>query len=86
MDVQKTPGCRVGLMRATACLALSCLVACASVDKKATRTNLAPWPEIRPDFRAETLRMRMHEYSITFAAEVDLAATAIEQKMGSHVR
>jgi hypothetical protein len=41
---------------------------------------LKPWPEIRPDFRVETLRMRMHEYSITFAADVDLAATAIERR------
>ena len=66
-------------MRATACLALSSLVACAALGKKPTRPDLKPWPEIRPDFRAEALRMRMHEYSITFAAEVDLAATAIEQ-------
>jgi hypothetical protein len=28
----------------------------------------------------ETLRMRMHEYSITFAADVDLAATSIERQ------
>jgi hypothetical protein len=28
----------------------------------------------------EALRMRMHEYSTTFAADVDLAATAIEQR------
>jgi hypothetical protein len=28
----------------------------------------------------EVLRTRMHEYSITFAAEVDLTATAIERR------
>ena len=67
-------------MRAAVCLALASLVACASLDKKATRPDLTPWPEIRPDFRMETLRMRMHEYSITFAANVDLAATAIERQ------
>jgi hypothetical protein len=67
-------------MRTAICLALASLVACASLDKKATRPDLTPWPEIRPDFRMETLRMRMHEYSITFAADVDLAATAIERQ------
>jgi hypothetical protein len=67
-------------MRAAICLALISLVACASLDKKATRPNLAPWPEIRPDFRVETLRMRMHEYSITFAADVEVVATAIERQ------
>ena len=67
-------------MRTAACLALSSLVACASLGKKPTRPDLKPWPEIRPDFRVEALRARMHEYSITFAAEVDLAATAIERR------
>ena len=67
-------------MRTAACLALSSLVACASLGKKSTQPDLKPWPEIRPDFRVETLRARMHEYSITFAAEVDLAATAIERR------
>jgi hypothetical protein len=67
-------------MRTAICLALASVVACASLDKKATRPDLTPWPEIRPDFRMETLRMRMHEYSITFAADVDLAATAIERQ------
>lgn len=65
---------------AAACLALSSLVACASLGKKSTQPDLKPWPEIRPDVRMETLRLRMHEYSITFAAAVDLAAAAIEQR------
>jgi hypothetical protein len=55
-------------------------VACASLGKKSTQPNLKPWPEIRSDVRAETLRVRMYEYSITFAAEVDLTATAIERR------
>jgi len=50
------------------------------VSKKSTHPNLEPWPEIRPDFRMETLRVRMTEYAITFAADVDLAATAIDQR------
>ena len=71
---------RLAWRLAAACLALSSLVACASLDKKPTQPDVKPWPEIRSDFRVETLRARMHEYSITFAAEVDLAATAIEQR------
>jgi hypothetical protein len=67
-------------MRTAACLALASLVACAGLGKKPTRPDLRPWPEIRPDFRVEALRARMHEYSMTFAAEVDLAATAIERR------
>ena len=67
-------------MRMAVCLALSTLVACAGLGKKPSRPDLQPWPEIRPDFRVETLRMRMHQYSITFAADVDLAATAIERQ------
>lgn len=50
------------------------------MGKKPTRPDLKPWPEIRSDFRLEPLRQRMHEYSITFAAEVELAATSIEQR------
>ena len=63
-----------------ACLALSSLVACAGLTKKPTGPDLDPWPEIRADFRVETLRARMHGYATTFAAEVDLAATAIERR------
>ena len=68
-------------MRAAVCLALSSsLVACASLAKQSTQPDLKPWPEIRLDVRPESLRARMYEYSITFAAEVDLAATAIERR------
>ena len=70
------------VMRAAGCLALSSLVACASLGKKSTQPDLKPWPEIRGDVHVEALRARMFEYSITFAAEVDLAATAIERRAG----
>ena len=84
-DVSRSPvrsgsSRRVAFMRAAACLALCCLAACAGLNKKPEGPNLEPWPEIRSDFRVESLRARIHEYSITFAAEVDLAATAIEQR------
>ena len=77
MDVQD---CRVVMMRAAACLALSSLVSCGALTKKSTGPDLKPWPEIQPDLRVETLRARMHEYSVTFAADVDIAATAIERR------
>jgi hypothetical protein len=48
-------------MRVTACLALASLVDCAGLGKKPEQPNLKPWPEIRPDFRVEWLRARMHE-------------------------
>jgi hypothetical protein len=79
-DPRSSTGLRAPLTRIAACLALASLAACASLGKKQTRPDLEPWPEIRPDFRVEALRARMHEYSITFAAEVDLAATAIEER------
>jgi len=68
------------ILRTAVCLALCFLAACASLGKKSTHPNLEPWPEIRPDFRMEVLRIRMTEYAITFAADVDLAATAIDQR------
>jgi len=71
---------RVSLMLTAACFALFALAGCAAMGKKPARPDLKPWPEIRSDFRLEPLRQRMHEYSITFAAEVDLAATSIEQR------
>ena len=78
----RTAGCgwRPRLMRTMACLALIWLAGCASLTKKAPQASLEPWPEIRSDVRMENLRARMYEYSITFAAEVDLAGTAIERR------
>ena len=67
------------LWHTAACLALASLVGCA-LNTKPTQPNLQPWPEIRPDFRVESLRGRMHEYAITFAAAVDLAATSLERR------
>jgi hypothetical protein len=66
------------VMRTAGCLALCSLAACTGMGK--TRPDVKPWPEIRSDFRVETLRARMYEYSITFAAEVDLAASSIERQ------
>src|SRR5688572_10758641 len=74
-DPGRRPGCRAALIHATALLCLSLLVACGSLGS--TRADLKPWPEIRPDFRVEALRSRIHEYAITFAAEVDLVSAAI---------
>ena len=72
----------VALIRAAACIALAFLAACAPMSKKPTGPDLKAWPEVRSDFRVEALRLRMHEYSINFAAEVDLAAAAIERRGG----
>lgn len=68
------------LIRTAACLALSGLMACAGVNKKPTRPDLSNWPEIKPDFRVESLRARLFEYSTTFAANVDLTASSIERR------
>jgi hypothetical protein len=67
-------------MRLVVCLALSCLAGCASLAKKPTQPDLRPWPQIRSDFRVETLLTRMAEFSITFGAAVDLASTSIERR------
>jgi hypothetical protein len=45
-----------------------------------SRPDIEPWPEISRDFRIEALRTRLYEYSSTFAAAVELAATSIEQR------
>ena len=67
-------------MRTAVGLALCSLAACTSVLKNPEQANIKPWPEIRSDFRVETLRARLYEYSITFAAEVDFTASSIEQR------
>jgi hypothetical protein len=66
------------LKHLVAWLALLSLTGCATSSN--SRPDLSPWPEIRPDFQVAALRLRMHEYSITFAAAVDVAATGIEQR------
>ena len=63
-----------------ACIALASHLACAGMNKAPERPDLTAWPEIRSDFRVEVLRARMHEYSTTFAAEVEVAARAIEER------
>jgi hypothetical protein len=88
-DINRSHGSRShsGWLRAGACLALTTLGACASFSKQATQADIRPWPEIRADVRVESLRARMYEYSITFAAEVDLVSTSIERRAAdSHVR
>src|SRR5687768_15899871 len=66
------------VMRTVGCLALCSLAGCTGMGKR--QPDVKPWPEIRSDYRVETLRARMFEYSITFAAEVDLAASSIERQ------
>ena len=72
--------CRALLMRTAAGLALCSLAACTSLLPSPGQADVKPWPEIRSDYRVETLRARLYEYSITFAAEVDLTASSIEQR------
>jgi hypothetical protein len=72
--------CRALVMPTAVGLALCSLAACTSVLKNPEQANIKPWPEIRSDFRVETLRARLYEYSITFAAEVDFTASSIEQR------
>jgi hypothetical protein len=57
-------GTWVAVHRIAACLVLSSLAGCAGVIPKGTAPDLKPWPEIRPDYRVETLRPRMHEHSM----------------------
>ncbi len=68
------------LLRAAAAAAVCLLAGCTALATKHAGADLAPWPEIRPDVRMEVLRARMHEYSITFAAEIEVAATGIERR------
>jgi hypothetical protein len=71
---------RMPAARAAACLAFTTLAACATLDKTPPAPDLAPWPEIRPDFRVEALRSRLTEYAVTFAAAVESAAASIERQ------
>ena len=80
MNANKVIANRALLIRLTACLALSAIAACGSLGKTPPRSDVTPWPQIRDDFRVDTLRIRLQEYSITFAADVDLTATSIEQR------
>ena len=68
------------VMRTAVGLALCSLVACSSMLTAPEQADIKPWPEIRSDFRVETLRASLYEYSITFAAEVDFTASSIEQR------
>ncbi len=71
---------RILLVRLAACLVLSALAGCGDLGKTPPRANVAAWPQIRDDYRVDTLRIHLQEYSITFAADVDLAAGSIEQR------
>src|SRR5215510_10146043 len=77
-----SPGRRIGrgFWRAAPFVALSFLAACTGFGRQAVRPNLTSWPEIRSDYRVEALRTSLREYSVTFAAEVEIAATAIERR------
>jgi hypothetical protein len=61
-------------------LVLSSAAACTGLGDTPPRPNLAPLPGIAADYRAESLRAALREYSITFAAQVDSAASAIERR------
>jgi hypothetical protein len=73
-------GVRTLLIRLTACAGFAAIGACGGAGKTPPRADVTPWPQIRSDYRVDSLRIRLQEYSITFAADVDLAATAIEQR------
>ena len=73
-------GFDTAVMRTAVWLSLALQVGCAGMHTKPTGPDLSAWPEIRTDFRVEVLRGRMHEYSNTFAAEVDLASRGIEER------
>ena len=81
-------GCRIGrgFWRAVPFIAASFLAACTGFGKQAVRPNLTSWPEIRSDYRVEALRTSLREYSVTFAAEVEIAATAIERRASDATR
>jgi hypothetical protein len=74
----RTNGRRAAWWQSVAVLVSSSLVACTGFGRKPEQPTV--WPEIRADYRAEVLRASLREYSITFAAAVDLAATAIERR------
>jgi hypothetical protein len=61
-------------------LILPSLVACTGIGKPPQRPNVSVWPEFRADYRVETLRASLREYSITFAAGVELTAASIERR------
>jgi len=69
---------RPGLMTAT--LVSASFAACASFGRKPAQPDLEARPEIRADYRVEALRTHLREYSITFAAAVDLTASAIQRR------
>jgi hypothetical protein len=68
------------LWRTASILILPSLVACTGIGKLPQRPNVSVWPEFRTDYRVETLRASLREYSITFAAGVELAAASIERR------
>lgn len=70
---------RATLTRTAGCLALCLIAGCTGMGSQ-SRPDMEPWPEISRDFRIEALRTRLYEYSSTFAASVELAATSIEQR------